>query len=476
MSTSRAMRWSQRVVFLAAVVFICGFAPAISAAEHTVAPVGAEFVSIQAALDFASDGDTVTVESGTYEESVRLDKTISLIGIDSGGGSPVIDTLNKGNGVEILANGCAVEGFVIRNSELLSGIRVSSSGNIIRKNIVLDNAQGILIVSAQKNSISSNNITGNSRFGITLQNSGDNVIQDNDLEKNTVGIALDEFSGTNLIFRNNFINPQNIVSKSETTVWDSPTALAYTYLGKKNQGRMGNYWSDYAGRTDKNGDGIGDSVYQILLTGSKRTFVDGGSDVVDAFPLMDPKEFYSAIVSAPDPSVTKQPTGSSVVTTASIAPVKTTVRTTPIRVVTTTPLQTPTADTGNAGDPPFSPIAIVLAVVILVGISGAIFILWYQKGSGRSEVSGEDVGSLPASEEPISKSLLTSVPEITNSPSAFTGAYTSAAEQKNYFPRELENQIYRNRVRGTRGDCLGFFSKTQNRRPESCCQDPHQFR
>jgi parallel beta-helix repeat protein len=437
----RRIRLNWQIIFAAALVFsvFCVFfAPVASAAEHTVAPAGAEFVSIQGAVDFASLGDTITVESGTYKENVRLDKTISVIGIDSGGGAPVIDTQKKGNGIEILANGCTVEGFVIRNSELLSGIRISSAGNSIRKNTIVNNAQGILLISAQKNSISNNNITANSRFGITLQDSGDNVIQDNDLEKNTVGIALDEFSGSNLIFLNNFINPQNVVSKSLTTTWDSSTALGYTYLGKKGQSRMGNYWSDYAGRTDKNGDGIGESAYQILLVGSQRKFVDAGPDVVDAFPLMDPKEFYSAITLIPDISVTTQLPVSPVVTTAAVSPSKTPARPTPVQVVTTRIPPTPGTVPGNTGDAPFGLLAAVLVVLVVLGISGAIFLLWQRKSFRRKEGPSDPPVPVSASEDPIPKSLLTSVPEITNSTSTITGAYTSAAEQKNYFPRELE--------------------------------------
>ena len=44
----------------------------VTAADHTVAPSGAEFLSIQDAVDWASSGDTIVVESGTYFGTILL--------------------------------------------------------------------------------------------------------------------------------------------------------------------------------------------------------------------------------------------------------------------------------------------------------------------------------------------------------------------------------------------------------------------
>jgi len=226
----------------------------VAAAEHTVAPSGTEFFSIQDAVDWASPGDTIFVESGTYFETVILDKKIILEGIDSGGGPPVIDVAQMGNGVDIRMDGCTMERFTIQNGTLFTGILVASSNNTLRENTVRGFGQGISLLSSQRSTIAGNNITENDRAGIVLGASNSNDIENNVVTKNTVGITLDEYSLSNRIDRNNFINNQNVISKSATSQWSSPDIYMYTYLGQKEQNRMGNYWSDYQGK-DRNGDG-----------------------------------------------------------------------------------------------------------------------------------------------------------------------------------------------------------------------------
>ncbi|AKB38584.1 cell surface protein [Methanosarcina siciliae C2J] len=87
----------------------------------------------------------------------------------------------------------------------------------------------------------------------------------------------------NRLYLNNFVNNTNDVSvykMSNPVYWNSAEPLTYTYNGKTFTGYMGNYWDKYTG-VDANGDGIGDTPYDLGDCGQ------------DDYPLMAPFENYT---------------------------------------------------------------------------------------------------------------------------------------------------------------------------------------
>ena len=121
-----------------------------------------------------------------------------------GGGAPIIDTADKGNAMEILANGCRVEGFTLQNIGLINGILVKSNDNTIGRNTIQNTGKGIFLQSAMNNTIYGNNITYSSQFGIALESSNENLIEENIIAKNSIGIKVDKYSLSNQIFPEQF--------------------------------------------------------------------------------------------------------------------------------------------------------------------------------------------------------------------------------------------------------------------------------
>jgi parallel beta-helix repeat protein len=107
----------------------------------------------------------------------------------------------------------------------------------------------------------------NNFYGVYLTGGWVSILEHNTIMKNTMfqnayGIYIDAGSNNNTLHLNNFIDNQQNAFDVNDNHWDSEN--------------KGNYWSDYSD-TDANGDGIGDTPYNI----------SGGSNQ-DRYPLMTP--------------------------------------------------------------------------------------------------------------------------------------------------------------------------------------------
>jgi nitrous oxidase accessory protein len=236
-----------------------------------------DYPTIQAAITAASEGDTVFVETGTYEEYVNVTKSLSIRG-ENVQGTAVI-------GFEVHADNVTISGFTM-NAGSYTGVEVSGfshcniSDNIIFSdfypiglmhstcNHVTDNriqcivyGSGITLIDCNDTIVSRNKLSFG-EVGLHLMESYNNTLCGNDLSDFSIGIYIGGLFNDyhNLIYHNNLINNQE--SATDLTggnLWDS--------------GCEGNYWSDYVG-SDSDGDGIGDSPYVI----------DGSNQ--DNYPLM----------------------------------------------------------------------------------------------------------------------------------------------------------------------------------------------
>ena len=167
---------------------------------------GINFTKIQEAVDAAQDNDTIIVYNGTYEENVVLEKSLTLQGEDRE--NTIIDN-SSGNGVQITADNCVIQGLTIRSCED-SGIAIySSSNNIISNNIItLNGRHGIKFRNSSDNTIINNSIFSNDDKGISLHHhSNNNTIANNTVHSIIGGSDCDGIEVT--------ISSYNVISDNE---------------------------------------------------------------------------------------------------------------------------------------------------------------------------------------------------------------------------------------------------------------------
>jgi parallel beta-helix repeat protein len=169
------------------------------------------FTTIQDAIDFANNGDTIFVfdDSSPYYENILIDKSISLIGENKQ--STIIDGMELGNVVEINANNVDITKFTIQNCSKGYSAGIIGSTNfstITNNNIVSNNWSGLVLKYSHFNMINNNIINSNRWLGIYLGTCNNNLISDNRIISN-VNEGFYQYNS-----HNNTISG-NLVSKNE---------------------------------------------------------------------------------------------------------------------------------------------------------------------------------------------------------------------------------------------------------------------
>jgi parallel beta-helix repeat protein len=167
---------------------------------------GKEYRSIQAAIDAASDGDTIFVYNGTYYEHIIVNKKISLIGENKD--TAILDgNYEEKTIMNVIADNVTIQKFTLKNcskrQDDTAGIKTFSNCSISNC-IFLNNDLGIYIYSKRNNSISGCDFSTN-YFGILNTNSNHNTITNCNFFSNKIqGIALNVNSNYNKIINCSF--------------------------------------------------------------------------------------------------------------------------------------------------------------------------------------------------------------------------------------------------------------------------------
>ena len=211
----------------------------------------ADFTSIQDAIDASSDGDTVYVYNGTYNENIVINKAnLTLQGEDNE--NTVINATIEEDTIIINADYVSLQGFKLINSGSDHTIFVKNNNCKIKGNIIYGNSL-ICLLNTLNNIIDGNILYGS----VSLLNSDNNIVtsnilyeaaaiyiqfasSNNEITKNiidqevpSVGIMLGDF--TNPDVKNNIISYNTIKNcKHGIDVYFSENTISYNdFLNNK---------------------------------------------------------------------------------------------------------------------------------------------------------------------------------------------------------------------------------------------------
>ena len=264
----------------------------------TVLRVPEDYGTIQSAINAAAPGATIWIAPGVYNESLVINKTITLIGkpgsepIFNGGGSGIaINITSSGSGSTIAgimitswdqgiivqnASGCKIYDNImsLMNTNAIAFQGTNAASNQVYSNIFQQDAIGVDVTSSSQSNTITQNIFKLSTTGLKVETSG-NIICENMMSNNQLGMSLVN-SDNNTIYHNDFVDNTYAVQMSFTTSTGNKWDNGYP------QG--GNYWSTYTGADQKKGpnrdipgsDGIGDTPYMVAVNNT------------DNYPLIKP--------------------------------------------------------------------------------------------------------------------------------------------------------------------------------------------
>ena len=288
----------------------------LSSPLHTSAAewnVPADFPTIQAAIDAATDGDLIRVAPGTYRENLDYRrKNLDLVGTD-GAESTILDAA-RSTGVKIGPAG-SFTGFTVRNASASfgAGMEVRGNGTRIARNIFEDNSQGgggfgaaigmngasptiegnifrrnsadnqflsgvVAMVNGSSPYIANNIFYDNQAraINVTVPVGASPAIINNTIVGNRSGIRVDTRVPTaNQIYRNNLITGNNIGLETDFgSAANNPTWQNNLVSGN------GTDYRNIADQTGINGNIGGDPLFENASANTYRLLV--GSPAIDA--------------------------------------------------------------------------------------------------------------------------------------------------------------------------------------------------
>lgn len=295
-------------------------APATLTVDDGVHHHGAEYTSIQAAVNAAHPGDTIRVYPGTYNESVTVNKTLTLDGAFAGreaearsgnAPNPNVDSIVQppiagATGFTLAANNITLDGFTVRGAKQNAGIYTDPhfSGYQVLDNEVRDNTIGLYLHSsgtrvtvAEGNAFITNNVPGSASGNAIYSDQGlvnARIVDNYSLDNQNAGILLTTgpTTGPNsdvVIEKNESIQDDAgifLINTTDSVVSDN-TVVKPNFEGIRLDG--GDQGVKVLGNQVRDGGGIGILVWDdtapnknITVAGNRVTgFAEDGIALVD---------------------------------------------------------------------------------------------------------------------------------------------------------------------------------------------------
>jgi nitrous oxidase accessory protein len=200
---------------------------------------GADFTTIQEALNISEDGDVIRIQEGTYSGNLTINTAIALEGAERG--SVVIEGNGSQYAMQILMDNVSVKNISIRNTE--RGIRITSNGITIMGNDFLENnTYGLEINGSKELDIERNEFRNCRGFAIRIIVGSAIQVRNNIFIENGYGVSCDVVSDSRIednYFRNHSVGvyvltSENIVIEDNQFIDNRAgvfTCRAAVYLG-----------------------------------------------------------------------------------------------------------------------------------------------------------------------------------------------------------------------------------------------------
>jgi parallel beta-helix repeat protein len=182
-----------------------------------------------------------------------------------------------GNGIEISGSNDTVTGNTIQ-SNLGCGIRISGQYHSLTSNIIDSNDECGIHFDCKDSNIADNVIKSSLGEGINMTSGQDNVVVNNTIKNNKIGLSCAGDAYRITVYQNRFVgNTVQALDNGHDNKWDN----GYPYKPTEKKGG-GNYWSDYNSSLDlysgpsqneqacshyPSPDGICDQPYNITSNG-----------------------------------------------------------------------------------------------------------------------------------------------------------------------------------------------------------------